>query len=352
MGRNAERGRGTYRQAARAPALVGAEVRRLLLFPRAQRGWEKEVRDCQRPVAQRYRRRPACEFAGRLAPSRYGRRDAARTRRRGRLRYHGLAARAPGAGQTRPRLFPLESLSAALGRAPAVPELAPRAEGAGLRRHAGELQPLHGPAVERRERDRSRARAGDSHEALLRHRGGPRIRGADAGAQRPLGRADAAGSGEFLPPGRARTRAVRGAGELRLLRRTGRRPGVRRGHAHPRDAGSGEPERADGGPGVGTARAGAARTEVGRARVSRRAVFRAAAADGGRRGIPSLRAVRCGDGHLEHRGRARAAARAGRARGVAPDGAERPGGAEHLQRSAGVRGLHEPVQPPGLSLFH
>ena len=34
-----------------------------------------------------YRRRPACEFSGRLAPSRYGRRTAARTRRRGRPRY-------------------------------------------------------------------------------------------------------------------------------------------------------------------------------------------------------------------------------------------------------------------------
>ena len=49
-------------------------------------------------MVQRYRRRPACEFSGRLAPSRYGRRDAARTRRRGRLRYPELgppARRAP-----------------------------------------------------------------------------------------------------------------------------------------------------------------------------------------------------------------------------------------------------------------
>ena len=37
---------------------------------------------CQRKVVSAYRRRPAGEFSGRLAPSWYGRRDAARTRRR------------------------------------------------------------------------------------------------------------------------------------------------------------------------------------------------------------------------------------------------------------------------------
>ena len=46
----------------------------------ARSRWRQSA--CQRTIAQGYRRRPACEFAGRLAPSRHGRRDAARTRRR------------------------------------------------------------------------------------------------------------------------------------------------------------------------------------------------------------------------------------------------------------------------------
>ena len=73
---------GAIRRSFPAPQNVAAEVTRrsggrLLTW---KSGWE-------RTIAQGYRRRPACELSGRLAPSRYGRRDAARTRRRGRLRY-------------------------------------------------------------------------------------------------------------------------------------------------------------------------------------------------------------------------------------------------------------------------
>ena len=78
--------------------------------PEAEGGrWQvdRRLRPAYPPADERlhsgYRRRLACEFSGRLAPSRYGRRDAARTRRRGRLRYGGRADGPPASDIHPPR---------------------------------------------------------------------------------------------------------------------------------------------------------------------------------------------------------------------------------------------------------